>query len=80
MPPYVSQCVGIDFLSREALDGDAVFGLDQAAWVVVGGGVMEADIARQGAPLHKRQEPAGCRRYGDGGGRRRIVILSLPLL
>ena len=33
----------------EPLDGDAVFGLDQAAWVVAGGDVTEADVARQGA-------------------------------
>ena len=33
----------------EPLDGDAVFGLHQAAWVVVGGDVMEMDVARQRA-------------------------------
>lgn len=31
----------------EPLDGDAVFGLDQAAWVVLGGHVTEMDVARQ---------------------------------
>lgn len=33
----------------EPSDGDAVFGLDQAAWVVVGGHVMEMNVARRGA-------------------------------
>ena len=32
-----------------ALDGDAVFGLDQAAGVVAGGYVMEMDVAGQPA-------------------------------
>jgi hypothetical protein len=36
-------------LPWERLDGGAVFGLDQAAWVVVGGNVMEADVAGEGA-------------------------------
>ena len=34
---------------RERLDGDAVFGLDQAAGVVAGGYVMEMDVAGQPA-------------------------------
>ena len=33
----------------EPLDGDAVFGFDQAAWVVVCGDVTEMDVARQRA-------------------------------
>jgi hypothetical protein len=33
----------------EPSDGDAVFGLDQAAWVVVRGYVTKADVAGQGA-------------------------------
>src|SRR5579859_2210930 len=32
-----------------ALNDHLVFGLDQAAWVVAGGDVMEMDVARQGA-------------------------------